>query len=446
MKHDLNHLPRHDAFTFERLAVALANDYESVYVINTRDDSYVEYTATGADKTLSVRSCGEDFYADTRVNCRRLVYPDDQEHFLNTLLKENLLSAVADGGSFTLNYRLVIDGSPQHYFLKTIRGVGDDDQYIIIGVQNIHEQKQRELAAAAEKTRFSQIAKALARRYEVIYYVSLVTNEYIEYSASEKYTKLEIGARGADFFADTQRNMKRDIYPEDYPMMAKAMDREQLLGALKDTGTTSLNYRLMLDGRPEYVTLFAILPREDSTHIIVAVANVDAAKRREIEFRKALGSAMDLANRDALTGVKSKHAYVQTEMETDAMIGANICPPFAVVVCDVNGLKHVNDTLGHSAGDAYIRSACSIICGIFLHSPVFRIGGDEFVILLRDADYENRDSLMRSLILRQEANRRKGLVTVACGISCYDSTKDMRMQDVFERADDAMYKNKKQSR
>lgn len=582
-EYDQNRLPQHIGFTFERLAIALANDYQSIYVINCEDDSYVEYVTGGPEKMLCLHSSGEDFYADTRKNCRILVYPEDQEHFLEVFNKANVNAALENAGSFTLNYRLVVNGKPQYYFLKTIRGTGLNDKHIIIGVQNIHEQRLRELKMAeesrvyshiagalasryeviyyidivtnaytqysvskqyaklgstkqgddffadadrdirqfihpddmerilyelnrerllrhldqtgsvsltyrqlfesgsrfvtmlavrpkndqnrivigvldvdvqvrreqqiaAQNITFSEIAEALAKRYEVIYHVDLQTNEYAEYSSSEKYRSLEIGARGKDFFADSQRNMKRDIYPEDYPMMAKAMEKESLLRSLRSTGTTTLNYRLILDSRPQYVTLFVILPKEDSNHIIVAVANVDAAKRREIEFRDALGSAMDMANRDALTGVKNKHAYVQAEIEMDALIGAERNPPFAIVVCDINGLKRVNDTQGHSAGDAFIKSACSIICQTFKHSPVFRIGGDEFTIILKGDDYMNRDTLIRCFGAIQEEQLANGLVTVAFGISCFDAAKDMRLQDVFERADSAMYDNKKHGR
>ena len=59
---------------------------------------------------------------------------------------------------------------------------------------------------------------------------------------------------------------------------------------------------------------------------------------------------------------------------------------FAIALCDVNGLKIVNDTQGHKTGDMYIRDAAKLICETFEHSPVFRVGGDEFVVVY---DYQN---------------------------------------------------------
>ena len=91
--------------------------------------------------------------------------------------------------------------------------------------------------------------------------------------------------------------------------------------------------------------------------------------------------AQDL--RDALTGVKSKHAYMETEAELNLKIASgDQSLTFGVAVCDVNGLKQVNDTLGHKAGDRFIQDASRMICDIFKHSPIYRIGGDEFVIVM----------------------------------------------------------------
>ena len=128
--------------SFDELALALANDYVSIYVIDMSDDSYVEYTASGANKELKVVSQGDNFYEDTVINCRKMVYSKDQERFLNTFKKERLLDAVQNGRSFSLRYRLIVDGKPQYYFLKIIKG---NDERIIVGVQNIDEQTRPEI-------------------------------------------------------------------------------------------------------------------------------------------------------------------------------------------------------------------------------------------------------------------------------------------------------------
>ena len=81
----------------------------------------------------------------------------------------------------------------------------------------------------------------------------------------------------------------------------------------------------------------------------------------------------------------------------DAAMAAGKAESFSVVVCDVNGLKHVNDTLGHKAGDEYICAACDMICEIYDHSPVYRLGGDEFTVVLSGHDYDIREELLQML-------------------------------------------------
>lgn len=427
--------------TYSRIARALASKYEVIYHVDIVTNEYVQYSASENYAKLGTTKEGSDFFQAAAEDIVKYIYPEDRDRLMSVMEKDRLLQALKQTGSLSLTYRQMLDGRPQYVTLLAVMPKNDPSR-VIMGVMNVDAQTRRELSMARESETFGEIVRALALRYEVIYYVNTVTHEYREYSASEKYSKLGVGIMGRDFFGDTQKNMKRDIYPEDYPMMATAMEKEQLMSSIEETGSYTLNYRLMLDNEPQYVTLFAVKPKEDSEHVIIAVANVDAAKRREMAYKEALGSAMDMASRDALTGVKNKHAYVQAEMELDRQVAEGCNPDFAVAVADVNGLKIVNDSKGHHAGDEYIKAACRLICTTFKHSPVFRIGGDEFAVILKGQDLENSEKLMSDITGIMEHNKGAGLVTAAIGISRFISGRDIRVQDVFERADKAMYDDK----
>ena len=221
------------------------------------------------------------------------------------------------------------------------------------------------------------------------------------------------------------------------------MKKETILKELKHDGIFTINYRLMLDGVPTYVSLKATRMEEPSdNHIIIGICSIDAQMKREQEYERELGIVKERVNRDALTGVKSKHAYVDAEAGLDRAIRGGTAEPFAVAVCDVNDLKKTNDTLGPKAGDQLLKDACAIICDTFKHNPVFRIGGDEFAAILRGQDYETRNGLLARF---QEKNRRaldRGGIVVACGISEFRPEEDGAMAAVFERADAEMYRNK----
>lgn len=437
--------------TFSQIATSLAGDYESVYYINTRDNSYNEYSLMGQieekEDGLTIISSGKDFFKDTIVNTEKLVHKDDREHFRSYINKQKLYEIFRKDETFHLNYRLIKNGKPVYYSLKATKGIGTDDKYIVIGVKNVDVETKahkKALAAAEQGEVFGKIAKALASRYEVLYYVDIETNEFEEFSTSDSYSKLDIGHHGFDFFAETQRNMVRDIYVDDYPMMAAAMDKSNLLSVIRDKKIFSITYRLIIDGEPQYVNLRAVKPRDDNKHIVVGVMNINESMQREEEYKQRIDTVMNMANRDALTGVKNKNSYTIMENELNDKISAGTNKEFAVVVCDVNNLKIINDTKGHKAGDEYIREACMMICRVFKHSPVYRIGGDEFVVILKGEDFENRSSLLGELRTQVLINREEEKVVVASGIADFDSSTDTNLASVFEKADSEMYSNKKE--
>ncbi|MBP5578573.1 MAG: GGDEF domain-containing protein [Ruminococcus sp.] len=427
-----------ESLTYAQIAGALASRYEVIYYIDADTDEYTQYSDSEQYAKLGITTVGDDFFADASKNIREYIHPEDMPRILDKIDKKKLLRKLEKSGFTSMSFRQFLDGRYQYMNMQAVRPK-NDIHHIIMGVINVDAQTQNEMSIKAENQTFSDISVALAIPYEVIYHVNIVTNEYVEYSSSEEYKKLKVNTTGKNFFAESHENMKRKVFPDDLEMMSEAMQKDNLIGKLTSKGKFFINYRLIMDGRPQYVSLYAVRPKEDSEHIIIAIANIDEAKRTEMEYQ-------ELANHDALTGVKNKRAYVQAETELDGQISKSTHPPFAIVVCDINGLKQVNDTKGHNAGDEFIKNACSIICNIFKHSPVFRIGGDEFIVIMKGSDYDERTKLMHELNNTLELKKYEGIPVLAAGMSEFDPDMDMRVQDVFERADNLMYENKKKSK
>lgn len=169
---------------------------------------------------------------------------------------------------------------------------------------------------------------------------------------------------------------------------------------------------------------------------------IEDALRRELTQREQLQTVMKMAYTDPLTGVKSKQAFAEAERKMDQRIAEKAVSEFAVAVFDLNDLKKINDTQGHEAGDRFIRDACRCICLRFKHSPVYRIGGDEFVAVLEGDDYANREELFRVFCDQMEKNTKDGAMTIASGYAVFDPEKDSAYRAVFERADKEMYQRK----
>lgn len=174
-------------------------------------------------------------------------------------------------------------------------------------------------------------------------------------------------------------------------------------------------------------------------------ALTDSFQQTVEHLRKYIDYINSLAYRDALTGVKNKTAYEEAEkrLDLEARTGRS---EFAMIVLDINDLKHVNDTFGHDCGDMLIIDSCKLICKTFRRSPVYRVGGDEFVVILESTDYQRYAELIEKF---QEAindyneySRPGFQINIAHGCAIYDYESDLTVADVFKRADEAMYKNK----
>ena len=153
---------------------------------------------------------------------------------------------------------------------------------------------------------------------------------------------------------------------------------------------------------------------------------------------------------DALTSVRNKGAYTTyiEDMQKRMDEGGSQEMAFAVGVFDCDNLKRINDRYGHEKGDVYLKTASRLICHVFQHSPVFRIGGDEFSVILQNADYENREVLVEQFKagmaeISASAKHEWEEAHIAMGIAVYDSQRDRSVNDVIRRADQSMYENKR---
>ncbi|MBR3017559.1 MAG: diguanylate cyclase [Clostridia bacterium] len=175
--------------------------------------------------------------------------------------------------------------------------------------------------------------------------------------------------------------------------------------------------------------------------------------RRVTENLKIYISRLNnLAYADALTSLRNRGAFdiMVREMQTqiDRPEGSLA---FAVCMFDCDCLKQINDEYGHDKGDIYLKETARIICDVFEHSPVFRIGGDEFVAILQNRDYENREALLRLFDEKCSQKREAETdpwkkVTVSRGLADYDPQKDKLVDDVVRHADRAMYENKRSNK
>ncbi len=429
--------------TYAYVARALSSDYINLYYVNLDNDTFIEYSADNDYEDLAVERHGENFFEASRRDAKTQIYEEDLDAFLRSFTKQNIIENLDEHGSFTITYRIKRKNGPVYVNMKVVR-IKTRGNHIIIGLNNVDAQmKEREvLERANEERKIYERITALNGDYICIYTVDPRTDHFTEYSATGEYKTLGINEEGEDFFKSTVTDAKKVVYLEDLDAFLSSFSKEKVLNQIEKNGVFAMNYRIVLGEEPVYISLKAAMIEEiGGPQLIVGLINIDEQVKRDQEYIYNLSLARNEANIDVLTGVKNKHAYVDVEAQLNSMIAEEEAPEFALAVLDLNGLKAVNDTLGHQAGDEFIKRGCAIICSIFRHSPVFRVGGDEFAVICQGRDYKNIDLLMSRLEETNTKNLTSGNVVIAGGMARYQG--ERRVASVFERADVAMYENKK---
>ena len=428
---------------YNQITSSLAEQYDTLYYINIEDNTYSEISSTSEYKKLNVPATGNDFFAESRRSIGKYVHPEDQGKALAIHYKDVMLSNLKNRNSFSIAYRLVVNGWVRH--IRHTEIMARDRKHIIVCIENIDAEVRAQLALKADKERsvtYTQIAETMAAHYDLIYYIDCENAHYAEFSVKRKSGELKVQEEGADFFAASRKNLDRLIHAEDRERMRLFLDKDHLISGLENRRQLTEDYRMIVGGGKTQYTRMEVTYSSDRSHFIICVENRDNDVRREQEHLAALSMANEMARRDALTHVKNKTAYHETEKELQKQFGET-GDPFGIVVCDINSLKMINDTEGHRAGDKYIKTCCTLICRIYQHSPVFRIGGDEFAVILRGEDFANREKLLDGLRKQVEENVRIGEgPVIASGMAEYQPEDDRFVADVFTRADGRMYENK----
>lgn len=435
-----------ERFIFNQIASSLAEHYDTIYYIDIETNHYFEFSSTDIYKSLNIPTEGDDFFAESAINIPLAVHPEDKEMVMGIHTKSKILKNLKQKRSYSTTYRLLINNEIMH--CRNTQILTGDKKHIIVCIENINAEviaEQAFMESQKNSITYSAIAETLASHYDIIYYINIENGDYAEFTTNNIYGNLEMQEEGHDFFADAKVNAEAAVHPEDKERVLAVLTKDHLITALEDLKQYSIDYRLMINGAPQY-TRMTVMFSSDHIHFIIGVENVTEEIRKEEEHLLALKTANELARRDELTGAKNKNAYKELEasIQKNMDIGMDYLP-FAFVVCDLNNLKQINDTFGHKAGDEYICAASKLIFDIFDHSPVFRIGGDEFVAVLTERDYTDREHLLEVLRSQVLENKKTGKgPVIASGLAVYDAEKDLKVSDVFDRADNLMYKNKKE--
>lgn len=295
----------------------------------------------------------------------------------------------------------------------------------------IPEASERKLVG---RLTYAQISRALTRDVYRIFHVNMKTGSYVEYIPHLDDQALDVEKDGTDFFHDLKAEFLQQIYTDDRDLFLTAMTPENLNRVLSSDDTFALNIRVLIDGKAIYSRLKGTCVYDsDPSSVIFGLSNIDANMQRLAEYENLEKERLTYADiSEALAEDYFCIYYVDTQTDHFTVYNA--------------GEEYLSAGLRLSGSDFFHNGTkfSELICSYFKHSPVYRIGGDEFVVIPNGTDYDELEDKLTQINQIIEQNRETGKVVIAIGKAEFDASEDKAVNDVFERADAAMYARKKQ--
>lgn len=176
--------------------------------------------------------------------------------------------------------------------------------------------------------------------------------------------------------------------------------------------------------------------------IVTLACDTAFVSLKEIDAGRRAALYRELAEKDLLTGCYNRNAYHEDTSRCKKLTN------LLLFAFDLNNLKYYNDKFGHDCGDQYITDASHILRKIFSrYGKLYRIGGDEFCVLIDDhntCDISHLICCLRKEEAVYNASSRNIHLQIACGYAVFDSRTDTDLDALQKRADQNMYENKKQ--
>ena len=265
-----------EEITYANIARALAADYFSLYYVNLETEDFIEYTSPAGKESMAVERHGTNFFEKARADAASHIFEEDVEKFVSAFTKEHVVEAIDTQQSFTIDYRLMMEGRPVYVHMKAMRMAPKSD-HIIIGVSNINLQmnQRKAIEALMQEQRVFNRIKSLTGDFIVMYNIDPETGSYTESTVTDEYAGLGLSKKGDDFFKDAYANAEKYVAPEDRDRFRRDIATKSLIDKIDKEGLFVMKYNMIIGDEPNLVKLRANLVDEpDGKKLIIAVNHI----------------------------------------------------------------------------------------------------------------------------------------------------------------------------
>lgn len=237
---------------FSEIANALSVEYEIIYYVNLKDNSYDVFNQHDSYIKLKLVNAGKNFFEDCSTDLKKIVYQQDLKKMMSIMTKKFLLSQLEKDRSYSVEYRLVVDGELQYYRMKVLWSKTED--HIIVAVANVNS----EVVARQERERNIErnfdIINVLATEYSSVYYIDLETDSLTPYTMNA-YTESKFGkllSNGIHYSEAIKMYVDSFVYEFDKKMVLDAGSIENISEQLKSQKSFITQYRNYENGVTRY--------------------------------------------------------------------------------------------------------------------------------------------------------------------------------------------------
>lgn len=348
----------------------------------------------------------------------RLVLPEDEP-----LVRKNAARMLRGERSSPYEYRIVKKGGAIRWIVETVTSIQHQGRRAVLSnFMDITERKNAEEELRQSEEKYRTIFEATGTAIAILEedgFISLLNTE------SEKLFGISKEA------VEGKLNWREFVAPED----VERMEEHHRLSETRPYSSPRRYECRLVDrmGKPiDVIINVGII--SGTRKRVVSIQDITERKQMEEQLKY-------LSLNDPLTGLYNR-VYFEEEMRR--MEGGRFAP-IGIIVCDLDGLKLVNDTMGHDAGDVMLLTAAGLIKRFFRDSDVVaRIGGDEFSVILPCSPWtvvENACRRIRDAVETYNLNQPQLPLSLSIGMAVSNDA-TVSMADLFKEADNNMYREK----